>query len=66
MEIAISPEELANDEMSQTHLDQAVSAIRTRRICYPIRHHIARPSGSASRKDGGGFTHIDDSVCPPN
>ena len=28
MEITISPEELANGEMSQTHLDQAVRAIR--------------------------------------
>ena len=52
MEITISPEELANGEMSQTHLGQAVHAIRDGRICHPIRHHITRPFGSAARKDG--------------
>ena len=29
MEITISPEELANGEMSETHRDQAVHAVRT-------------------------------------
>ena len=52
MEIMISPEELANGEMSETHLDQAVHAIRIGRICHPIRHHIACPFGSGPREDG--------------
>ena len=40
MEITISPEELANGEMSQTHLDQAVHAIRrTDMSSYQTSYH---------------------------
>ena len=65
MEITISPEELANGEMSETHLNQSVHA-----ICedgYVILSDVISHAhlDLLREKMDEGFTHIDDSVGPP-